>query len=243
MMRSERWQQVKEIFHSALALPPDKRDGFLAAACQGHDSLRREVESLISSHEKTGSFIDATAYEVAAQIMADEEKELQQGQTLGSYKIIKVLGAGGMGEVYLAHDTRLNRRVALKVLPTGLVDNRERLNRFEQEAQSASALNHPNIITIYEIGSYDDTRFIATEFIDGVTLRGKLQMERVEIAEALNIATQIAAALDVAHCSGIVHRDIKAEKHHGARGLKKEGKCLTSASYFPLGIGISIDTF
>jgi eukaryotic-like serine/threonine-protein kinase len=211
MMRPERWQQVKEIFHSALALPPDKRDGFLAAACQGHDSLRREVESLISSHEKTGSFIDAPVYEVAAQIMADENKELQEGQTLSSYKIIKALGVGGMGEVYLAHDSRLNRQVALKVLPADLTNNREHLRRFEQEARAASALNHPNVITIYEIGSRGDTHFIATEFIEGQTLRPKLQMKQVEIAEALNIATQIAAALDAAHRRGIVHRDIKPE--------------------------------
>ena len=116
-----------------------------------------------------------------------------------------------MGEVYLAHDTQLNRKVALKVLPADVVNNRERLHRFEQEAQAASALNHPNIITIHEIGAEGDTHFIATEFIEGETLRRRLQTERVEIDETLSIATQVAAALDAAHRSRIVHRDIKPE--------------------------------
>jgi len=131
--------------------------------------------------------------------------------SFGCYEILSTLGAGGMGEVYLAHDARLNRRVALKMLSADLTDNRERLHRLEQEAQAASALNHPNIITIYEIGAEDETHFIAMEFIEGETLRRKLQTARLEIAETLNIATQIAAALDAAHRSGIVHRDLKPE--------------------------------
>ena len=130
---------------------------------------------------------------------------------VGRYEILSHIGAGGMGEVYLAQDTRLRRRVALKVLPADAVNNRERLHRFEQEAQTASALNHPNIITIHEIGIEGETHFIATEFIEGETLRQKLQMSRLDIGETLNIAAQIAAALDAAHKSGIVHRDIKPE--------------------------------
>ncbi len=136
---------------------------------------------------------------------------LSPSTSLGRYEVLSQLGAGGMGEVYLAHDTRLNRRVALKVLPADLITNRERLRRFEQEAQAASALNHPNIITIHEIGAEGDTHFIATEFIEGETLRRRLQTTQVEIEETLNIATQIAAALDAAHRSRIVHRDIKPE--------------------------------
>jgi serine/threonine protein kinase/Flp pilus assembly protein TadD len=135
---------------------------------------------------------------------------LSSGTTLGRYKVLSLLGAGGMGEVYLAHDTRLNRKVALKVLPADLISNRQRLHRFEQEAQAASALNHPNIITIHEIGVEGKTHFIATEYIEGETLRQKIQT-RLEIAGTLHIATQIAAALDAAHQSGIVHRDIKPE--------------------------------
>ncbi|MFN2516766.1 MAG: protein kinase [Pyrinomonadaceae bacterium] len=133
------------------------------------------------------------------------------GTSLGRYKVLSLLGEGGMGEVYLSLDTRLNRQVALKVLPADLINNREPLHRFEQEAQAASALNHPNIITIHEIGTEGDTHFIATEFIEGETLRRKLQTTRLEIAETLNIVTQIAAALGAAHRSGIVHRDIKPE--------------------------------
>jgi serine/threonine-protein kinase len=130
---------------------------------------------------------------------------------LGRYEVLSTLGAGGMGEVYMARDTQLNRQVALKVLPPDLINNRDRLRRFEQEAQAASALNHPNIITIYEIGAEGDTHFIAMEFIEGETLRRKLQTTRLEIGEMLNIAPQIAAALDAAHRSGIIHRDIKPE--------------------------------
>src|SRR6266496_935938 len=136
---------------------------------------------------------------------------LTADSNISHYRIISKIGAGGMGEVYLAHDTTLNRRVALKVLPADLISNRERLHRFEQEARAASALNHPNIITIHEIGAEADTHFIATEFIEGETLWQRLQTARVEIAETLNIAIQIAAALDAAHRSGIVHRDIKPE--------------------------------
>lgn len=130
---------------------------------------------------------------------------------ISHYRVVSKIGEGGMGEVYLAHDTRLNRKVALKVLPANLISNREGLHRFEQEARAASALNHPNIITIHEIGADADTHFIATEFIDGETLRQRLQTARVELGETLNIATQIAAALDAAHRSGIVHRDVKPE--------------------------------
>jgi eukaryotic-like serine/threonine-protein kinase len=136
---------------------------------------------------------------------------LSPNTTLGHYEVLSQLGAGGMGEVYLAHDTRLNRKVALKILPAELINNRERLHRFEQEARAASALNHPNIITIHEIGAEGDTHFIATEYIEGATLRRSLQTTRLEIKETLSIAIQIAAALDAAHRGGIVHRDIKPE--------------------------------
>lgn len=146
-----------------------------------------------------------------AEMIVNDEPKLSAGQRVGHYEILKPLGKGGMGEVYLAQDTKLRRKVALKVLPRNLISNRERLHRFEREAQAASALNQPNIITIHEIGRCGDTHFIATEFIDGHTLRRKLQKTRLEIKEALNIATQITAALDAAHRSGIVHRDMKPE--------------------------------
>lgn len=138
-------------------------------------------------------------------------EKLAANSTISRYRVTCKIGSGGMGEVYLAHDMRLNRRVALKVLPAEVVNNRNRLQRFEQEAQAASALNHPNIITIHEIAVEGDTHFIATEFIEGETLRRRLQTSRVSIDETLNITIQIAAALDAAHRSGIVHRDIKPE--------------------------------
>jgi eukaryotic-like serine/threonine-protein kinase len=136
---------------------------------------------------------------------------LNPNAKISRYRITSKIASGGMGEVYLAYDTRLNRKVALKVLPSEVVSSRDRLQRFEQEAQAASALNHPNIITIYEIGVEGDTHFIATEFIEGETLRSRLQTKRLEIEETLNIATQIATALDAAHRNRIVHRDIKPE--------------------------------
>jgi serine/threonine protein kinase len=127
------------------------------------------------------------------------------------YRVLAKIGEGGMGEVYLAQDTKLGRRVALKILPQDLTSNPERLRRFEREAQAASALNHPNIITIHEIGTCHNTHFIVTEFIEGQTLRRKLERERLDVEQALDIATQIASAVDVAHRSGITHRDIKPE--------------------------------
>ena len=210
-MTPERWQEVKEIFQAVLDQAPEKRSAFLANACGGDEPLRKEVESLLASHEKDGSFINFPAYEAAAELIVDEKAELKPGQVVGSYEIVSFISRGGMGEVYLAQDTKLRRKVALKVLPRDLVSNRERLHRFEREAQAASALNQPNIITIHEIGADGDTHFIATEFIDGQTLRQKLRRTRLKVEEALEIATHIAAALDAAHRSGIVHRDIKPE--------------------------------
>ena len=134
-----------------------------------------------------------------------------EGQTIGLYKVLARLGAGGMGEVYLAQDPRLDRKIALKLLPDHFTGDADRLHRFEQEARATSSLNHPNIVTIYEIGQADGHHFIATEFIDGVTLRERLTITRMKLSEALDIAVQVAAALGAAHSANIVHRDIKPE--------------------------------
>jgi eukaryotic-like serine/threonine-protein kinase len=209
-MTPERWQRVKEIFQSALACAPGERSAFLSTACRGDEQLRQEVESLKASDEKDGSFIDSPAYEQATELLANDQ-ELKSGQTVGRYEIRSKIGAGGMGEVYLARDTGLGRKVALKILPREVITNPERLLRFEREAQAASGLNHPNIITIHEIEKCGDTHFIVTEFIDGVTLRRKLKQTHLEIEETLEIATQIASALEAAHHGGITHRDIKPE--------------------------------
>jgi eukaryotic-like serine/threonine-protein kinase len=210
-MTPERWQQVKEIFDSAIKYLPEHREGFISEACGGDEDLRSEVESLISSHEKGGSFIDEPAYYAAAELLANEKSELSSGYSIGNYEIVSFISRGGMGEVYLAQDRRLSRKVALKLLPDAFTKDNDRLRRFEQEARAASALNHPNIITIYEIFQANSTHVIATEFVEGETLRQRLNRSGLSLSEALNIAIQIADALAAAHKAGIIHRDIKPE--------------------------------
>lgn len=210
-MQPERWQQIEQLFHSALERESSDRAAFLAHACGGDDSLRKEVESLIESHEQPDNFIEKPAGDIAAELFAEREARLTTGQTVGPYKILSLLGEGGMGEVYLAQDTRLGRQVALKLLPTQFSLDPERARRFEQEARAASALNHPNIVTIHEVGQVDDAHFLVTEFIDGETLHLRLAKSRMKLREALEVATQVASALAAAHQAGIVHRDIKPE--------------------------------
>ncbi|MDQ3256629.1 MAG: serine/threonine-protein kinase [Acidobacteriota bacterium] len=211
MMTPERWQQINELFHSALDHERGQRAAFLAEACAGDESLRVEVESLVASHEQAESFIERDASDVAAELLASGQNRLVAGQKLGHYIITALLGAGGMGEVYLAEDLLLGRRIALKLLPAQFTVDGERVRRFEQEARTASALNHPNIVTIHEIGRADSAHFIATEFIDGETLRASLACTRMKLDEVLDTATQVASALAAAHAAGIVHRDIKPE--------------------------------
>src|SRR5882724_878635 len=170
-MTPERWEQVKEIFNSAIECRPEERSRFLSRMCSDDEELRSEVESLIKSHDRSGEFIDAPAYREAAELFLDEKSELKPGQTIASYEIVSFISRGGMGEVYLAQDRRLNRKVALKLLPASVSRDRDRLRRFEQEARSASALNHPNIITIYEILQANSNHLIAAEFVEGETLR------------------------------------------------------------------------
>ena len=209
-MDPERWLKVKEIFHQALARPPAERVAFISEACAGDDPLRQEVESLISSDERDGTFLDAPAYE-AADSMIVNPPNLKPRQLAGPYEIVSFISRGGMGEVYLARDPRLSRKVALKVLPAAFTKDTERLRRFEQEARAASALNHPNIITIYEILRAGSTQLIATEFVEGETLRQRLSHSPLTLSESLHIAVQVADALTAAHKAGIIHRDIKPE--------------------------------
>jgi serine/threonine protein kinase/Tol biopolymer transport system component len=210
-MTPERWQQVKEIFNSALMYRPEDRGPFISQACSGDENLRSEVESLIASHEQSGSFIDKPAFEAAASLLTGERAELRPGQAVASYEVLSFISRGGMGEVYLAEDKRLGRKVALKLLPSSFTTDDDRLRRFEQEARAASALNHPNIITIYEIRQAVGSHIIATEYVEGETLRFRLSRSGLTLAESLNVAIQVADALSAAHKAGIIHRDIKPE--------------------------------
>jgi serine/threonine protein kinase/predicted Zn-dependent protease len=210
-MTPERWQRVDEIFQAAIELKAEERPDFVDSACSGDEELRREVESLISADEQGLSVVDEPAFQAAAGLLVTDEPELSEGQSIGHFEIIGLIGRGGMGEVYLAKDLLLNRRVALKLLPAEYTKNQDRLRRFQQEAQSASALNHPNILTIYELGQVNEQQFIATEFIEGETLRQRLKHAPLTLPETIDIAIQIGSALSTAHNAGIIHRDIKPE--------------------------------
>jgi serine/threonine protein kinase/tetratricopeptide (TPR) repeat protein len=199
-MTPERWQEVKKVLAGALERPSGEREAYLEEAC-AEPALRREVVSLIAAHEQTGdTFLEPPAVQGAT---------LKNGTRLGSYEIIELLGAGGMGEVYRAHDIKLKRQAAVKVLPPSIVNDAEALVRFRREAQVLASLNHPNVVTIYEIGQDDRTVFIAMEVVDGRALSEVLAAGPMRIDEVFDVATQVAAGLAVAHQSRIVHRDLK----------------------------------
>jgi serine/threonine protein kinase/Tol biopolymer transport system component len=211
-MKPERWQQIDQLFHSTLEWPPPERATFLSERCGDDEDLRRETESLLLAHERTTDFLDLPALEVSTELFAECLAGLMTGQQIGSYKVLSVLGIGGMGEVYLAHDSRLGRKIALKLLAPDFARDHQRVLRFEQEARAASALNHPNVCVIHDIAETKDGRhFIAMEHIDGVTLRERIARRPLTVREALHLADQIAAALAAAHAAGVLHRDIKPE--------------------------------
>lgn len=210
-MTPERWREIDRVFQAALERAPHERLAFLDEVCNNDGDLRTEVESLISCADREDCFVDAPALEAAASFLALDEPELAAGQHLSHYEILNLLGAGGMGEVYLAKDKKLGRKLALKLLPADYTRDKDRLRRFQQEAQAASALNHPNILTIYELGQVGGQQFIATEFVEGETLRQRLNRAPLTLSETVDIAFQMASALSAAHRAGIVHRDIKPE--------------------------------
>src|SRR5438045_2373365 len=210
-MTPARFQTIEEIFRTALDQAPDQISAFLDKACEGDELLRRKVEALLASGERAGSFIETSAVGLAAKIIQDGQADSLVGQTIGHYKISGSIGTGGMGEVYLATDITAGRTAALKLLPTRFTGDVERLKRFQQEAHAVVRLNHPNILTVYEIGEDHSIHYIASELIEGETLRQHLTRGRMELIEAVDIAIQMASALAVAHNAGIVHRDIKPE--------------------------------
>ena len=209
-MERDRWQQVKKLYEAALELEAGERTGFLERACGSDKALRRELESLLRHRAEPGGFMEQPAFEAVAGMFAEGETQSLLGRQIGSYRILASLGAGGMGEVYLAEDSRLGRKVALKLLPPRFGGDLDRVRRFEREARAASALNHPNIVTIYEIGESEAGRYIARELVEGVTLR-EVVTNRRSMSQILHLVGQMAKALAVAHAAGILHRDIKPE--------------------------------
>ncbi len=211
-VKPERWQQIDELFRSALEREPEGRSAFLDQACAEDDPLRIEVKALIASHDQSESFMEAPAFEDAAEMLVGDQVDPLVGQWIGPYKIVALLGEGGMGEVYLAEDVRLGRQIALKLLPAYFGKDEDRLRRFAQEARAASALNHPNVCVIYEVGETEDgCHYIAMEYVDGETLGQVTASRRMRIDEVLEVAVQVASGLAAAHQAGIVHRDIKPE--------------------------------
>jgi len=211
-MTPELYRRINQVLQSALEHPPDERAAFLDAACGDDAALRINVEALLAAYDVSDGFLDVPPDELAATALLEEAGGGSLiGKSVGRYQVLSVIGTGGMGTVYLAHDPRLNRKVALKVLPRHLTKDQGRVGRFRREARAASALNHPNIVTIYEMEEADGVHFIVTEYVEGTTLRQRLSNRPLNPDEALNLALQVAGALSIAHRRGIIHRDIKPE--------------------------------
>jgi len=220
-MTPQQYEHLTELFHAALEVNPDQRGAYLDQVSDGDADLRRELESLLAAHEQRAAYTEKPPDDIAAGMYLAEQENgavgaagaasLAPNTRLDRYEIRSLLAKGGMGEVYLAEDTRLHRKVALKILPAEVVANRDRMRRFEQEAQAAAALNHPNIAHIYEIGAADGVNFIAMELVDGVTLRAKIHSEHTELRKLLKYLQQVAEGLSKAHAAGIVHRDLKPD--------------------------------
>src|SRR5688572_16310485 len=202
------WQRVKSVFEQALAVDETGRSAFLAAACGSDALLRQRVDALLASHAASPSFLETSASSVLD--LPRPGADLS-GQTVGTYRLQSRIGAGAMGEVYAAHDEKLDRRVAVKLIAKDLAQDMDRLQRFRQEAHAASSLNHPNIVVVHDFGELDGRPFIVTELVEGVTLRDRLRQGPLPIAEAIEIALQVTGALAAAHARGLVHRDIKPE--------------------------------
>src|SRR5579862_1756865 len=205
-MTSDRWQQIEKLYHEVLERDEPVRAAFLAEACSGDIALRQEVESLLLHEKGAKSFLDVPAMKVAAKILDGNSGQSMIGRQFGSYRVVSLLGAGGMGEVYQARDTKLGREVAIKVLPAGLMDEPERLSRLQREARMLASLNHPNIATIYGFEQFDGVNFLVMELVSGKTLAERLETDPMQLEVALKIVRQIAEALEAAHEGGVIHR-------------------------------------
>jgi serine/threonine protein kinase len=210
-MTPERWEEIEAVFQSALTHEAHERSTFVDRECAGNEALRAEVAALLSAEQESRDFLNCSALEITAGQLAQRRAQSVAGRIIGNYRLEQALGAGGMGEVYLAIDQRTDRKVALKLLPDYFNNDPQRVHRFKQEAKAVLALNHPQIVTIYEVGEVDGLSFIASEFIEGETLRQILAHRKLSPREALDLVTQIAGALAAAHDAGVVHRDIKPE--------------------------------
>ncbi len=210
-MKPERWQQVEILYLAALEHEASQRGAFLAEACAEDKALRREVESLLRFHEQAGDFIEAPALEVAAQLQAANQNDSLVGRQLGPYQILSLLGVGGMGEVYRARDTRLDREVAIKVLPPHLAQDPQALARFKREAKAVAALSHPNILAIHDFATEQGMSYAVMELLEGETLRSRLKAFALPWRKAVEIGIALADGLAAAHAKGITHRDLKPE--------------------------------
>lgn len=208
-MPETNWTKVKDLFHETLQRESGERSTFLNEACEGDADLRNEVESLLLSLNDADNFMETPVIGEATN--SGIAWQFESGRQISHYRIVEAIGSGGMGEVYLADDLRLGRQVALKILPQDMLDEPNRLRRFEREARTVSALNHPNILTIYDFQEQDGIHLFASEYVKGITLRQKLDLGKLEVVETLEIAIQITSALQAAHDAGVVHRDIKPE--------------------------------
>lgn len=210
-MSPERLKKIEEIYHAVLEVLPHERETFLQKKCGKDAELRREVESLLFYENEFDSLIDSAPKSLITEVFSSNKDAKLINKKINQYKIERKIGEGGMGAVYLAKDTKLERKVAIKLLSEEFSKDKTRRNRFFQEAKSASALNHPNILTVHEIGEFEKTHFIVTEFIEGRTLNKYLVDEKPPLQAVLELATQIASALSAAHEAGIIHRDIKPD--------------------------------
>jgi len=217
MIEKDRWAKVESIYHAALEHEPEERAAFVSHECAGDHELESEVGSLLKFDDQSNAFMQTPALNVAAKTLAASQatsEDESNFEDIGPYHLLKLIGEGGTGNVYLAVDTRLDRKVAIKILTVDFAEDVDRISRFKQEARATSSLNHPNIVTIFEVGETEGRYYIVTEFVEGVVLRARMAAALpggLDTPEAVSIITQVLQALDAAHRAGIIHRDIKPE--------------------------------